>query len=224
MSRGLLRLIHRAGFLGGIAPPPSSRLSCRYAADQGDLRLTLERTVCDAGSGVSEWRDHAGGGGQGPGLGPGFPVRRLGLRGLPDVPGPLLVGSGAPGAAEAKSRGTGFRASRPGPDDGAGSRDDQGQRDQGRNTLCPGHPRRGTPVASVPASACSADRGDRRPSLRRWADRQAPREGRADDQPSRPAVEAVRHQVDEPAGERAGHRDRAAPGLSRRSSWMRRAS
>ena len=47
---------------------------------------------------------------EGPGLGPGFPVRRLGLRGLPDVPGPVLAGSGAPGAAEAKSRGAGFAA------------------------------------------------------------------------------------------------------------------
>src|SRR5271157_1728744 len=112
ISQGLLRLIHRARFLGGIAPPLSSRLSCRYAAAQGDLGPTLERTVCDAGSGVSEWRDHAGGGGQGPGLGPGFRVRRLGLRGLPDVPGPVLAGGGAPGAAQAKSRRAGFRASR----------------------------------------------------------------------------------------------------------------
>src|SRR5271165_464096 len=84
-----------------IAPPLSGRLSCRNGREV--FLWIHERTVLDADSGMSEWRDHAGGGGQGSDLGPGISVRRLGVRGLPDVPGPVLAGGRAPGAVEAES-------------------------------------------------------------------------------------------------------------------------
>ena len=71
-------------------------------------RVIRERTILDADSGVSERGDHAGGRGEGSGLGPGLPVRRLGLRGLPDVSGAVLVASRAHGAARAEPQGAEF--------------------------------------------------------------------------------------------------------------------
>ncbi len=59
------------------------------------------------------------------------------------------------------------------------------------------------------------DRTDRGPALRRRADGPPARLGRGRDQPSRPAVGAVRHQDDEPAGQRPGLPGRAPRGVLR---------
>ena len=77
------------------------------------------------------------------------------------------------------------------------------------------HPGRGAPVPRLPRPAGAADRADRGPALRRRAHRPAPRDRGQGHQPSRPPLEALRHQVDQPPGQLPGDRGRPPRRLSR---------
>ena len=169
--------------------------------------------------GLPEWRDHARRGGEGPGLGPRLPLRRLDLRGLPPLRGPALARSRARRAAPPEPGRDGVPAGRPRRADAPRPPDDRRERGpegtayiQVTRGVAPrSHAFPDPPVP--PTELIIVRRYDDAPTAR------APRVGRARHQPRRPPLGPVRRQVDQPAGQRASPSNtRSEPGPTRRSS------